>query len=136
VRLSAEFVERLCLDPWPGNVRELSAFAERLSAAGWSSLLIPELEACRHESPRERTPPPPEAAPARRSARAGETLRGRGEQVIAAALRGENLTTLARALSVSKDTLYRFLNRTEPEWRVARERARRENGLGAKGVER
>lgn len=107
-QLTARFVERLCLHEWPRNVRELRRVAERLA------VLQGHLDSWRdhhlvgtlgHE---DRISPVPTDRPPATPPRAGAPSR---EQLSAALdASGGNVASAARTLSVSKQTLYRWLN--------------------------
>jgi DNA-binding NtrC family response regulator len=130
--MTAEFCERLCLDPWPGNVRQLKSFALSLRAAiaADAPLTAAHFDACRPSTRNENdvADAPQARAPAER--RASDVLESRRDQVLAVVAEDGNLAALARDLLVSKDSLYRFLNRTAPGWRARREQARRAGGAG------
>jgi DNA-binding NtrC family response regulator len=110
-RLSARFVERLCVYDWPRNVRELKQTAERLAALHPNE---PDWR-CHHIAgllPGERSSgPPPLAQSAPPSpARVGRASRQGIETALTQA--AGNVAAAARTLGVSKQTLYRWLTET------------------------
>jgi DNA-binding NtrC family response regulator len=110
-RLSARFVERLCVYDWPRNVRELKQTAERLAALHPSE---PDWR-CHHIAgllPGDRTSGPPNAVDSAplSQARPGRAAREQLEAALGAS--AGNVAAAARRLGVSKQTLYRWLSET------------------------
>ena len=105
--LSATFVEGLCCQAWPRNVRQLRQLAERLSAL---SSHKPEW---RRRDLRASLPEPSAPAPSAPSAGPTPTAastRPRPAALLAAlSAAGGNVTVAARALSISKQTLYKYI---------------------------
>jgi transcriptional regulator of acetoin/glycerol metabolism len=101
-RIAAETMAALRARPWPGNIRELRSVLTRLTLCDPSALIGPD---ALEDMPAARAPLGHEAPP-----RLREVLRDR----IAATHRasGGNVSEAARRLGVSRNTVYRALDRS------------------------
>ncbi len=100
LRVSPEVIAFLAAYPWPGNIRELSHALERALLLAGRGSLEPEHFAWLRTAPR--ATPAPAAAPARDElARFEQAVRDHGG----------NVESAARALGLSRATLYRRLKR-------------------------
>ncbi|MET0790759.1 MAG: helix-turn-helix domain-containing protein, partial [Polyangiaceae bacterium] len=113
-RVSATFVESLCSHDWPRNVRQLRQLAERLSAqAGhkpeWRrrdlQAALPELGKLVPSAP----PATPSAPPDPPLVAAIGRPPNRAALLEALSAASGNVTVAARALSISKQTLYKYV---------------------------
>jgi two-component system NtrC family response regulator len=100
LRCTPRFVEKLCCYEWPRNVRELKHCAERLALACRADLVWHR----RHlsEALPDLLPPSPAESPTPRDRTPAEIVQALKEA------RG-NVTKAARALEMSRDTLYKLM---------------------------
>ena len=104
---SAAFIDRLVAAPWPGNVRELRNVLQFALVKCTRGPLLPE-----HLPPMAggagRVVAPSSTAPTRRRAQSGRLDAASVDAALRAA--GGNRSAAAKALRVSRATLYRFLD--------------------------